>query len=61
MNLGAADDAAFALQGVVWEAFLTNGEATVYGNNPEMSALSANATEASCCAPAMAPKVVCCE
>lgn len=47
-------------QGVVWEAFFTNGEATVYGDNPELSALSASAAEANCCAPAMAPKVACC-
>ena len=47
-------------QGVVWEAFLTNGEATVYGDSPELSALSANAAEANCCAPAMAPKAACC-
>jgi catechol 2,3-dioxygenase-like lactoylglutathione lyase family enzyme len=47
-------------QGVVWEAFFTNGEATVYGDNPELSALSANAADATCCAPAMAPTVACC-
>lgn len=47
-------------QGVVWEAFFTNGEATVYGDNPELSALSANAAESACCAPAMAPKAACC-
>lgn len=47
-------------QGVVWEAFFTNGEATVYGDNPELSALSANAAEATCCAPAMPSKVACC-
>lgn len=37
--------------GVVWEAFLTNGEATVYGDSPELSALSANAGEGNCCVP----------
>ena len=47
-------------QGVIWEAFFTNGEATVYGDSPEVSALSANSAEATCCAPAMAPKVACC-
>ncbi len=47
-------------QGIVWEAFLTNGEATVYGDNPKLSALSANAAEANCCAPALAPKAACC-
>ncbi len=47
-------------QGVIWEAFFTNGEATVYGDNPELTALSENAAEAACCAPAIAPKVACC-
>ena len=38
--------------GVVWEAFLTNGEATVYGGNPELQQLvSANAAANACCAP----------
>lgn len=37
--------------GVVWEAFLTNGEATVYGDSPALSALSENASETTCCAP----------
>ena len=40
-------------QGVVWEAFFTNGEATLYGDNVDLSAISANAAEATCCAPAM--------
>ena len=48
--------------GVVWEAFHTSGEATVYGESPALTALSANAAAAACCAPAMpapaAPK--CC-
>ena len=39
--------------GIVWEAFFTNGEATVYGDSPELAALSANAAETACCAPAM--------
>lgn len=39
--------------GVVWEAFLTNGEATVYGDSPALNALSGNAAEGACCAPAM--------
>ena len=47
-------------QGVVWEAFLTNGEATVYGDSPALSALSANAAEATCCAPAVEQKPACC-
>lgn len=42
--------------GVMWEAFLTNGEATVYGDNPPLGELvSANAAEGQCCTPAMAP------
>ncbi|MEA3047227.1 MAG: hypothetical protein QOJ53_1559 [Sphingomonadales bacterium] len=39
--------------GVVWEAFLTTGDATVYGDSPALDALSANASEQACCAPAM--------
>ena len=49
-------------QGVVWEAFFTNGEATVYGDSPPLTALSANAAEASCCAPALPEKQeACCD
>lgn len=37
--------------GVVWEAFFTNGEATVYGDSPALETLTS--TEApKCCAPA---------
>ena len=39
--------------GVVWEAFLTNGEATVYGDSPALTTLSDNRAPANCCAPAM--------
>ena len=51
--------------GVVWEAFLTEGEATVYGESPVLSALSDNARPDACCAPqlaqpAPAPKSACC-
>ena len=49
--------------GVVWEAFLTNGEATVYGDSPELVQLeSENAATGQCCAPALAPapKTACC-
>jgi catechol 2,3-dioxygenase-like lactoylglutathione lyase family enzyme len=35
--------------GVVWEAFFTDGEATVYGDSPALEALAA---PAKCCAPA---------
>lgn len=40
--------------GVVWEAFHTNGEATVYGDSAPLGALSANAANDACCAPATA-------
>ena len=47
--------------GIVWEAFFTNGEATVYGDSPELAALSANAGEGACCAPVMpAQNASCC-
>jgi catechol 2,3-dioxygenase-like lactoylglutathione lyase family enzyme len=39
--------------GVVWETFLTSGEATVYGDSPALTALSDNASDTTCCAPAM--------
>lgn len=49
-------------QGVVWEAFFTNGEATVYGDSPALTALSANAADTSCCAPALpAAAAACCD
>ena len=35
--------------GVVWEAFLTNGEATTYGDSPALDTLTAS--EVKCCAP----------
>ena len=38
--------------GVVWEAFLTEGESTVYGGGPLLEQLaSANAAPNACCAP----------
>ncbi|MGE5564003.1 MAG: ArsI/CadI family heavy metal resistance metalloenzyme [Bacillota bacterium] len=49
--------------GIVWEAFYTNGEATVYGDSPGLSALSENASEDACCVPVMpepAPASACC-
>jgi catechol-2,3-dioxygenase len=47
--------------GVVWEAFFTRGEATVYGDKVRLSAQSDNATENACCTPAMpvAAKTTC--
>ena len=39
--------------GVVWEAFLTNGESTVYGDSPDLAQLSSDsASGGACCAPA---------
>jgi catechol 2,3-dioxygenase-like lactoylglutathione lyase family enzyme len=50
--------------GIVWEAFFTNGEATVYGDSPELAALSKNASDSACCVPSMpaskAP-IACCK
>lgn len=46
-------------QGVVWEAFFTAGDATVYGDSPPLGALS-EAAESGCCAPAIAAKPACC-
>ena len=49
--------------GVVWEAFHTSGEATFYGDSPAISALSANAAENACDAPAIPaakPEISCC-
>ena len=40
--------------GVVWEAFYTNGESVVYGDAPELSAVSDNASDTSCCTPSKA-------
>ncbi len=48
--------------GVVWEAFLTEGESTTYGASPDFDQLaSPNAAPRACCAPQMAPaKTSCC-
>lgn len=41
--------------GVVWEAFLTSGDSTVYGTGPELAQLaSTNAASSACCAPHLA-------
>lgn len=38
--------------GVVWEAFLTAGESTVYGDSPDLAQLaSAAAADGACCTP----------
>lgn len=39
--------------GVIWEAFFTNGEATVYGDSPSFAALSPNASNDTCCVPSL--------
>lgn len=39
--------------GVVWEAFLTNGEATTYGDSPALDTLAREAG-AACCVPSAA-------
>lgn len=52
--------------GVVWETFLTSGDATVYGDSPVLSkvegptltAASFNATDGTCCTP-VAPQGAC--
>ncbi|WP_417621817.1 ArsI/CadI family heavy metal resistance metalloenzyme [Parasphingorhabdus sp.] len=42
--------------GVAWEAFLTNGEVTDYGNRVDLAQLaSENAEQGSCCTPQIAP------
>jgi catechol 2,3-dioxygenase-like lactoylglutathione lyase family enzyme len=38
--------------GVVWEAFYTNGEATVYGDSPALESLAPASDAIKCCAPA---------
>jgi catechol 2,3-dioxygenase-like lactoylglutathione lyase family enzyme len=38
--------------GVVWEAFLTDGEATVYGDNPALGTLADSLPAEKCCLPA---------
>jgi catechol 2,3-dioxygenase-like lactoylglutathione lyase family enzyme len=48
--------------GVVWEAFLTQGESTVYGDSPDFDQLSGdNAAATACCAPKVeaAPRGCC--
>lgn len=38
--------------GVIWEAFHTIGEATVYGDRPALDAIDTAARPSKCCAPA---------
>lgn len=47
--------------GVVWEAFLTHGDATVYGDSPDFAALaSPKAAEGQCCSPQVTPAATGC-
>ena len=46
--------------GIVWEAFLTSGEATVYGDSPALAALSTNAADGACCAPTVPAQTASC-
>ena len=39
--------------GVVWETFLTNGDATAYGDIAIFTAVSLNASNETCCAPSL--------
>ena len=42
--------------GVIWETFLTHGDATVYGDNAALNTLeSASAADGMCCTPAIEP------
>ena len=40
-------------QGVIWEAFHTTGESTLYGESPALTAISEQGRDKACCAPAM--------
>ena len=40
--------------GVVWEAFLTHGESTIYGNSPNLASLDESCAQSTpCCVPDM--------
>ncbi len=38
--------------GIVWETFLTDGQATVYGDSPALGTLADSLSEEKCCLPA---------
>jgi catechol 2,3-dioxygenase-like lactoylglutathione lyase family enzyme len=40
--------------GIVWEAFFTDGEATTYGDSPALGTLADNLPDDKCCVPAEA-------
>jgi catechol 2,3-dioxygenase-like lactoylglutathione lyase family enzyme len=45
--------------GVVWEAFYTQGESTVYGDSPALGQLASdNAAEGQCCAPTISTPAI---
>jgi catechol 2,3-dioxygenase-like lactoylglutathione lyase family enzyme len=46
--------------GVIWEAFFTDGEAIVYGDSPALNVLAAGEDEAACC-DSGTPQGACCE
>ena len=46
--------------GIVWEAFLTNGDATIYGDSPALAVLSTNAADGACCAPTVPAQTASC-
>lgn len=37
--------------GIVWEAFFTDGEATIYGDSPQFDSLGSESAGATCCHP----------
>jgi len=41
--------------GVVWETFLTDGEATIYGDSPALGTLADSLADDKCCLPASSP------
>lgn len=50
-------------QGLSWEAFLTSGESTVYGDSVDLGPIRTTAGAAACCVPEAAvpaPAVACC-
>ena len=47
--------------GIVWETFLTHGEATVYGDSPALAALASTEEAEPDCCDDTTPQGVCCE
>lgn len=45
--------------GVIWEAFHTTGETTLYGDSPALNALVRGEQEVECCTPATPPGECC--